>query len=175
MFADFAKKCAHKWKKLSPEEKQHFHQLSELDRIRYEKEMKTYRELKKKKMDNKKKRSLENCGNNEDISYDPNDDMSSSSAFDLFAKQEMPIVRELMPNINNEEMLNELLKRWNSSGDEIKKKFRDCVRLESEGTNDNVVKDIEEYISDDNEYDCDQEEVIDDYDEGDLHSKSSKV
>jgi hypothetical protein len=173
LFADFAKNCAHKWKKLSPEEKQHFHQLSELDRIRYEKEMKTYRELKKKKMDNKKKKSVENCCNNEDISYDPNDDISSNSAFDLFAKQEMPIVRELMPNINNEEMLNELLRRWNSSGDEIKKKFRDCLRLEFEGT-DNV-KDIQEYISDDNEYDCDEDEVVDDYDEEDIHSKSSKV
>jgi len=165
IFAEFAKKCAHSWKRLAPQEKEYYHQLSELDKNRYDSQMKVYRQSKHKKSDKRRKRR-----HNQPI----DDNCRRNSAFDFFAKQEMTTVRQLMPNINNEEMLNQLIKRWNSSGDEVKKKFR--LEAEAHEINDQVVDGEEDDISivDDNDFD-NEEEIDDEVDEDCDHSKSSKV
>jgi len=125
--------------------------------------MKVYRQLNHKKSDKRKKTRTKN------------DYYRRNSAFDFFAKQEMTTIRELMPNINNEEMLNQLIKRWNSSGEDVKKKFR--LEAEANEINDRVVDGEEDDISvaDNNDFDNEEEEVDDEVDEDCNHSKSSKV
>lgn len=49
VFAEFAKKCAHIWKKLPEEEKQRYHRLSEDDKHRYESEVRAFRENRHKR------------------------------------------------------------------------------------------------------------------------------
>ena len=190
IFAEFAKSCAHKWKKLTEEEKQHFHRLSEEDKQRYEREMKTFRRQQHHKR-SRHSSSRSKSPKKEPLIVEEEEDLTSDvmdMAFDLFANEEMPIVRTQRPSIdaNNEEILTELVQRWNRSDQAFKDKFLDRIRLQSVAFN----KSFSQSIRDDDEsvvgpednlsvckdgVNCgSDEEVIPEEDCG-LNSKSSKV
>ncbi|CAG2100528.1 unnamed protein product, partial [Medioppia subpectinata] len=175
IFAEFAKKCAHNWKKLSEEQKQYYHQLSETDKKRYDSEMKRYRKQRSKQSKSICKKKVI-----EDIS----EDNLLNMAFDLFAGEEMPVVRGQRPSItdNNEEILSELLVRWDKSEAHFKNHYLDRIRQESAAFNmsfNTSIKDEDDLSVDglavDNTCGSDPEPEVGDYDSDCVHSKSSKV
>ena len=129
----------HSWKALTNEEKSYYHKLSKDDKVRYQRELQEYKQ--KIQCLQKTIEPIVNPINQPEVkqtetasddfgkennqkpfsgNYSDLDDM----AFDIFCTDEMPKVREKFAPINRrmsgEEMLDELLQRWDSLPDNLR-------------------------------------------------------
>lgn len=105
VFAEFSKKCAEKWKLMSVKEKQRFQEMSEKDKIRYDREMDAYvppeGQTKKRRKQTK----------------DPNAPKRALSAFFMFCNEERTHVKAAFPTYGVADVAKELGRRWEKCPD----------------------------------------------------------
>ncbi|XP_059157757.1 high mobility group protein B1-like isoform X2 [Physella acuta] len=99
VFTEFTKKCAEKWKEMTPKEKKRFEDMAERDKARYEREMSSY--VPSGGQSKKRKRTK-----------DPNAPKRALSAFFFFCAEERPNVRAANPGIGVADVAKELGKKW---------------------------------------------------------------
>jgi len=107
-FAEFSKKCSERWKTMSPKEKGKFEDRAKLDKVRYEKEMRTYIPPKGQK----KKRFK-----------DPNAPKRPPSAFFLFCADFRQKVKTDTPGLSIGDTAKKLGEMWNNSSPEDKQPY----------------------------------------------------
>jgi len=129
IFAEFSKKCAKRWKEMNDKEKKTFNDMTEMDRIRYEREMKEYvsRGGKPTKRTKKKK--------------DPNAPKRPQSAFFLFCADHRGPLRQTNPSLSVGDIAKQLGKKWAECSTETRKKYSDQSDIEKA----KYVKEIEKY------------------------------
>ncbi|XP_066535475.1 high mobility group protein B2a [Hoplias malabaricus] len=96
-FAEFSKKCAERWKTMSPKEKTKFDEMAKTDKVRYDREMKTYVPPKGAKKGKKK---------------DPNAPKRPPSAFFVFCSDHRPKVKGENPGISIGDIAKKLGDLW---------------------------------------------------------------
>jgi len=100
VFTEFTKKCAEKWKEMTPIEKKRFEDMAERDKARYEREMSSY--VPAPGVQAKKRKRTK----------DPNAPKRALSAFFFFCADERPAVRAANPGIGVADVAKELGKKW---------------------------------------------------------------
>ncbi|NP_001140081.1 high mobility group protein B1 [Salmo salar] len=98
-FSEFSKKCSERWKTMSAKEKGKFEDLAKLDKVRYEREMRSYIPPKGEK----KKRFK-----------DPNAPKRPSSAFFIFCADFRPQVKGETPGLSIGDVAKKLGEKWNN-------------------------------------------------------------
>lgn len=118
VFAEFSKKCAKRWKEMNEKEKKTFNDMTEMDRIRYEREMKEYvsRGGKATKRGKKKK--------------DPNAPKRPQSAFFLFCADHRGPLRQGNPSLSVGDIAKMLGKKWAECSTETRKIYSDKSEIE---------------------------------------------
>jgi len=118
VFAEFSKKCAKRWKEMNDKEKKTFNDMTEMDRIRYEREMKKYvsRGGKAAKRTKKKK--------------DPNAPKRPQSAFFLFCADHRGPLRASNPSFSVGDIAKQLGKKWAECSTETRKIYSDKSEIE---------------------------------------------
>ncbi|XP_061685736.1 high mobility group protein B2a isoform X2 [Syngnathoides biaculeatus] len=101
-FAEFSKKCSERWKTMSGKEKQKFEEMAKNDKVRYDREMKTYVPPKGAKKGKKKK--------------DPNAPKRPPSAFFVFCSEHRPRIKEENPGISIGDIAKKLGELWSTQG-----------------------------------------------------------
>ncbi|XP_077574607.1 high mobility group protein B2a [Stigmatopora nigra] len=99
-FAEFSKKCSERWKTMSSKEKLKFEDLAKNDKVRYDREMKSYVPEKGAKMGKKKK--------------DPNAPKRPPSAFFVFCSDHRPRIKEENPGITIGDIAKKLGELWST-------------------------------------------------------------
>ncbi|MBN3297527.1 high mobility group protein B1a [Amia ocellicauda] len=107
-FSDFSKKCSERWKTMSAKEKGKFEDLAKLDKVRYEREMKSYIPPKGEK----KKRTK-----------DPNAPKRPPSAFFIFCADFRPKVKGESPGLSIGDVAKRLGEMWNKTAPEDKQPY----------------------------------------------------
>ncbi|KAM9476531.1 high mobility group protein B2a [Clarias gariepinus] len=97
-FSEFSKKCAERWKTMSPKEKSKFEELAKTDKVRYDREMKNYVPPKGAKKGKKKK--------------DPNAPKRPPSAFFIFCSDHRPKVKSENPGFTIGDVAKKLGEQW---------------------------------------------------------------
>uniref|UniRef100_A0A3B4TNT3 High mobility group protein B2 n=1 Tax=Seriola dumerili TaxID=41447 RepID=A0A3B4TNT3_SERDU len=97
-FAEFSKKCSERWKTMSAKEKVKFEDLAKNDKVRYDREMKSYVPPKGAKKGKKKK--------------DPNAPKRPPSAFFVFCSDHRPRIKEENPGISIGDIAKKLGELW---------------------------------------------------------------
>ncbi|XP_051956150.1 high mobility group protein B2-like [Xyrauchen texanus] len=107
-FSEFSKKCSERWKTLNASEKSKFEDKAKIDKVRYDKEMKTYVPPKGVGKTGRKKK-------------DPNAPKRPPSAFFVFCSEFRPTVRSENPNLTIGEIAKKLGELWSrqSSKDRV--------------------------------------------------------
>ncbi|KAK5936414.1 hypothetical protein CgunFtcFv8_027727 [Champsocephalus gunnari] len=98
-FAEFSKKCSERWKTMSAKEKVKFEDLAKNDKVRYEREMKTYIPPKGAPGSGKKKK-------------DPNAPKRPPSAFFVFCSDHRGKIKEEHPGITIGDIAKKLGELW---------------------------------------------------------------
>ncbi|KAK3099521.1 hypothetical protein FSP39_005699 [Pinctada imbricata] len=101
VFAEFTKKCASKWKDMTPKEKRRFEEMAEKDKQRYENEMAMYSPGPGGSTSRKGKRTK-----------DPNAPKRALSAFFFFCADERPNIRKENPAFSVADVAKKLGKMW---------------------------------------------------------------
>ncbi|CAN9510046.1 unnamed protein product [Ophioblennius macclurei] len=128
-FSEFSKKCAERWKTMSAKEKAKFEEMARLDKLRYEREMKSYIPPKGSKKTKKKK--------------DPNAPKRPPSAFFVFCSEFRPKVKEDNPGISIGDIAKKLGEHWSTLGAKEKAPYEaKAAKLKEKYT-----KDMEAYKS----------------------------
>ncbi|XP_028655171.1 high mobility group protein B1b isoform X2 [Erpetoichthys calabaricus] len=107
-FSEFSKKCSERWKTMSAKEKGKFEDLAKQDKLRYEREMKTYVPPKGEK----KKRAK-----------DPNAPKRPPSAFFIFCSDYRPKIKAESPGLSIGDVAKKLGEMWNSTSAEDKQPY----------------------------------------------------
>ncbi|XP_025086179.1 high mobility group protein B2-like [Pomacea canaliculata] len=120
VFTDFIKRCADKWKNLSPRGKQRFEEMAKRDKARYDREMANYVPPKRVK----RKRTK-----------DPNAPKRALPAFFFYCAEERPKVQASNPGMPIAQIAKELGRRWerlpnHSRFEEMATKDRERYRKE---------------------------------------------
>ncbi|XP_051516660.1 high mobility group protein B2-like [Myxocyprinus asiaticus] len=107
-FSEFSKKCSERWKTLNASEKSKFEDMAKVDKVRYDKEMKSYVPPKGVGKTGRKKK-------------DPNAPKRPPSAFFVFCSEFRPTVRSENPNLSIGEIAKKLGELWSrqSSKDRV--------------------------------------------------------
>ncbi|MCJ8730200.1 hypothetical protein PDJAM_G00181450 [Pangasius djambal] len=98
-FSEFSKKCAERWKTMSPKEKSKFEEMAKNDKVRYDREMKNYVPPKGSVKKGKKKK-------------DPNAPKRPPSAFFIFCSDHRPKVKSENPGISIGDVAKKLGDQW---------------------------------------------------------------
>ncbi|CAM4485081.1 hypothetical protein PO909_015393 [Leuciscus waleckii] len=98
-FSEFSKKCSERWKTMSSKEKGKFEEMAKTDKVRYEREMKTYVPPKGAKGGKKQKK-------------DPNAPKRPPSAFFVFCSDHRPKVKGDHPGISIGDIAKKLGEMW---------------------------------------------------------------
>ncbi|KAK6305750.1 hypothetical protein J4Q44_G00245300 [Coregonus suidteri] len=98
-FSEFSKKCSERWKTMSAKEKGKFEDLAKLDKVRYEREMRSYIPPK-----GEKKKKFK----------DPNAPKRPSSAFFIFCADLRPQVKGETPGLSIGDVAKKLGEKWNN-------------------------------------------------------------
>ncbi|XP_059384561.1 high mobility group protein B2-like [Carassius carassius] len=98
-FSEFSKKCSERWKALSASEKGKFEDMAKVDKVRYDKEMKTYVPPKGVGKASRKKK-------------DPNAPKRPPSAFFVFCSEYRSTVRSENPSLSIGETAKKLGEMW---------------------------------------------------------------
>ncbi|XP_012708548.1 high mobility group protein B2 [Fundulus heteroclitus] len=101
-FSEFSKKCSERWKTMSAKEKVKFDEMAKNDKVRYDKEMKTYVPPKGMKKVKKKK--------------DPNAPKRPPSAFFVFCSDHRPRIKAENPGISIGDIAKKLGELWATQG-----------------------------------------------------------
>ncbi|GAA6080714.1 high mobility group protein B2a [Tachysurus ichikawai] len=99
-FSEFSKKCAERWKTMSPKEKSKFEDLAKTDKVRYDREMKNYVPPKGMVVKGGKKKK------------DPNAPKRPPSAFFVFCSDHRPKVKSEFPGISIGDVAKKLGEQW---------------------------------------------------------------
>ncbi|XP_058497455.1 high mobility group protein B2-like [Solea solea] len=99
-FSDFSKKCSERWRNMSGKEKLKFEDMAKVDKVRYDREMKTYIPPKGTKKGKKKK--------------DPNAPKRPPSAFFVFCSDHRPRIKEEHPGISIGDIAKKLGELWST-------------------------------------------------------------
>ncbi|XP_074555283.1 high mobility group protein B2-like [Halichoeres trimaculatus] len=105
-FAEFSKKCSERWKTMSSKEKVKFEEMAKNDKIRYDREMKSYVPPKGVKGKKKKK--------------DPNAPKRPPSAFFVFCSEHRPKIKDENPGIAIGDIAKKLGELWGRQSDKDK-------------------------------------------------------
>ncbi|XP_070783178.1 high mobility group protein B2-like [Enoplosus armatus] len=97
-FAEFSKKCSERWRTMSAKEKVKFEDMAKTDKVRYDREMKTYIPPKGTVKGKKKK--------------DPNAPKRPPSAFFVFCSDHRPRIKEENPGISIGDIAKKLGELW---------------------------------------------------------------
>ncbi|XP_060903009.1 high mobility group-T protein-like [Labrus mixtus] len=159
-FSEFSKKCSERWKTMSSKEKGKFEDKAKLDKVRYDREMKTYIPP----MGTKRKRYK-----------DPNAPKRPPSAFFLFCADFRAKVKAETPGLSIGDTAKKLGQMWNESTPEekqpyekkaskLKEKYdKDVVAYRTKGKVDSAPA----AAADDDDDEDDEEEGDDDEDDDD--------
>ncbi|KAK7129504.1 hypothetical protein R3I94_017655 [Phoxinus phoxinus] len=98
-FSEFSKRCSERWRALSAAEKSRFEDLAKVDKVRYDKEMKTYVPPKGVGKTGRKKK-------------DPNAPKRPPSAFFVFCAEYRPTIKSENPGLSIGETAKKLGERW---------------------------------------------------------------
>ncbi|KAJ3581870.1 hypothetical protein NHX12_016140 [Muraenolepis orangiensis] len=109
-FSEFSKKCSERWRTMSPKEKERFEDLAKADKVRYDRDMKTYSPPKGSKLANKKKK-------------DPNAPKRPPSAFFVFCSEHRQKIRGEHPGITIGEIAKKLGHLWSKQSAKDKVPF----------------------------------------------------
>ncbi|XP_069023675.1 high mobility group protein B2-like [Embiotoca jacksoni] len=101
-FAEFSKKCSERWRTMSAREKVKFEDMAKTDKVRYDREMKTYIPPKGARKTKKKK--------------DPNAPKRPPSAFFVFCSDHRPRIKEENPGISIGDIAKKLGELWSTQG-----------------------------------------------------------
>ncbi|XP_028838746.1 high mobility group protein B3b [Denticeps clupeoides] len=168
-FADFSKKCAGRWKTMSPKEKSKFEEMAKNDKARYDQEMVNYNPEKNPAKRGKKAKK------------DPNMPRRPPSGFFLFCSEKRPSIKAQYPNIGIGDVAKKLGEMWNNLTDSEKQpyvaksnKLKDKYKKDladykkgSLGGGDKASKASSKDDDDDEDDDEEEEEDEDDEDEDD--------
>uniref|UniRef100_G3RWH5 HMG box domain-containing protein n=1 Tax=Gorilla gorilla gorilla TaxID=9595 RepID=G3RWH5_GORGO len=105
-FAEFSKKCSERWKTMSGKDKSKFDEITKVDKVHYDQEMKDYGPAKGAK---KKK--------------DPNASKRPLSGFFLFCSELGPKIKSTNPAISIRDMAKKLGEMWNNLNDSEKQPY----------------------------------------------------
>ncbi|XP_071489098.1 high mobility group protein 1 homolog [Diadema antillarum] len=100
VFAEFSKDCAARWKSMDDKGKRIFHERSERDKIRYDREMSTYKPPKGEK--NKRRRRRK----------DPGAPKRNLSAFFIFSGEKRGGIKAIHPDWSVGDIAKELAVKW---------------------------------------------------------------
>ncbi|XP_059191177.1 high mobility group protein B2a [Centropristis striata] len=100
-FAEFSRKCSERWKTMSSKEKVKFEDMAKNDKVRYEREMKSYQPPKGAPVKGKKKK-------------DPNAPKRPPSAFFVFCSDHRPRIKEENPGISIGDIAKKLGELWST-------------------------------------------------------------
>ncbi|CAH8624300.1 unnamed protein product [Dicrocoelium dendriticum] len=109
VFSDFSKKCAERWKLMTPKEKKRFEDLAALDKERYNREMSEYVPPEGMKKGKKRK-----------VPRDPAVPRRAWSAFFFFCDEHRAKVKENNPEYKVADVAKELGRQWESCHDKAK-------------------------------------------------------
>ncbi|XP_078147225.1 high mobility group protein B2a [Centroberyx gerrardi] len=101
-FAEFSKKCSERWKTMSAKEKVKFEDMAKTDKVRYDREMKSYIPPKGTKGGKRKK--------------DPNAPKRPPSAFFVFCSDHRPKIKGEHPGISIGDIAKKLGELWSKQG-----------------------------------------------------------
>uniref|UniRef100_A0A2K5DMF4 High mobility group protein B3 n=1 Tax=Aotus nancymaae TaxID=37293 RepID=A0A2K5DMF4_AOTNA len=105
-FAEFSKKCSERWKTMSRKEKSKFDEMTKVDKVHYDWEMKDYGPAK----GGKKKK-------------DPNAPKRPPSGFFLFCSEFRPEIKSTNPGISIGDVAKKLDEMWNNLNDSEKQPY----------------------------------------------------
>uniref|UniRef100_A0A3Q1B3S6 High mobility group protein B2 n=1 Tax=Amphiprion ocellaris TaxID=80972 RepID=A0A3Q1B3S6_AMPOC len=111
-FSEFSKKCSERWKTMSPKEKVKFEDMAKNDKVRYDREMKSYIPPKGAKKGKKKK--------------DPNAPKRPPSAFFVFCSDHRSTIKEENPGISIGDIAKKLGELWAKAA-KLKEKYEKDV------------------------------------------------
>ncbi|KAF7666849.1 hypothetical protein LDENG_00092240 [Lucifuga dentata] len=98
-FSEFSKKCSERWRTMSAKEKVKFEELAKNDKVRYDREMRSYVPPKGAAKGKKKKK-------------DPNAPKRPPSAFFVFCSEHRPKIKEENPGISIGDIAKKLGEKW---------------------------------------------------------------
>lgn len=124
VFTEFSKKCAKRWKNMTDPEKKPFTDLTEQDRVRYEREMKDYRSMGGDAGGKRKKKKK-----------DPNAPKRPQSAFFLFCADFRAPLKAENPSFSVGEIAKALGKKWSETKPDVKRKYTKQGEVEKEKYN----------------------------------------
>jgi len=108
-FSEFSKRCSERWKTMSAKEKVRFEDMAKTDKVRYDREMKTYTPPKGAKLGKKKK--------------DPNAPKRPPSAFFVFCAEHRPAIKGDHPGISIGDIAKKLGELWSKQSPKDKIPF----------------------------------------------------
>lgn len=117
-FQEFSRQCSERWKTMSDTEKKKFHDLAEIDKGRYNREMKDYIPSPNEVVGRRGRRRRMNKP-----PKDPNKPKRALSAFFYYANEERSKVRAANPDFTVGEVAKELGRQWNELHETQKVKF----------------------------------------------------
>jgi len=120
-FIDFQRRCAGKWKLLTPEEKVPFEQMTALDKQRFQEEVKNFPSVKEVGKEKKKKKIK-----------DPNEPKRPLSAFFLFSNEKRMSVKAENPDFSVGEIGRKLGEMWRNLSEESKRPYEDAAKRAKE-------------------------------------------
>ncbi|TGZ72423.1 hypothetical protein CRM22_002095 [Opisthorchis felineus] len=109
VFSDFSKKCAERWKLMTPKEKKRFEDLAALDKERFNREMSDYVPPEGMKKGKKRK-----------VPRDPGLPRRAWSAFFFFCDEHRGKVKENNPEFKVADVAKELGRQWEACQDKAK-------------------------------------------------------
>ncbi|KAM4700556.1 high mobility group protein B1 [Discoglossus pictus] len=104
-FSEFSKKCSERWKTMSAKEKGKFEDMAKADKVRYEREMKTY---------------IPPKGETKKKFKDPNAPKRPPSAFFLFCSDFRPKIKGEFPGLTIGDVAKKLGEMWNNTASDDK-------------------------------------------------------
>ncbi|TPP59293.1 Dorsal switch protein 1 [Fasciola gigantica] len=137
VFSDFSKKCAERWKLMTPKEKKRFEDLAAVDKERYHREMSEYVPPEGMKKGKKRK-----------APRDPTLPRRAWSAFFFFCDEHRGRVKELNPEYKVADVAKELGRQWETCQDKAKYELlaqQDKQRYEEAGQILNFSTDMAKY------------------------------
>ena len=99
VFTEFSKECSAKWKTIAPKDKKMFEDMAKKDKVRYDREMKSYVPTGD---DGKRKRKTK----------DPNAPKRATTGFFFFCQDERPAIRAANPSWTIGLVAKELGRKW---------------------------------------------------------------
>ncbi|XP_056305807.1 high mobility group protein B2b [Danio aesculapii] len=109
-FSEFSKKCSERWKSLNASDKVRFEDMAKADKVRYDREMKTYVPPKGVGKTGRKKK-------------DPNAPKRPPSAFFVFCSEYRPTIKSEHPNLTIGEIAKKLGEMWSKQSSKDRAPF----------------------------------------------------